>query len=409
MANALAGWAYNDLALAFYQLAALDALLRWRSGGQERWLALSGAFSGLAMGLKYTSFVAPLLLFAAILWECRQRGKSPGRPMMTMAMPAAFLSAPWYLKSLVFTGNPVYPFLFGGRFWDQFRSAAYAAPGTGIGPDLIALLRLPHDLTLGLRDASQDGPTGPFFLVFLPLLLFYGFFQGRRAPPAFRLLLLFALVQYGFWTIGVVSSAGLWQSRLLLPALVALCPALAWILEDLRRLDHPQFSLRRFLYLTLGLGLALGLVSQSISWLSRAPLSYLVGDQARGEFLAQQLGLHYVAMEGINELLPREAVIVFLWEPRSYYCERDCRPDSILDSFSHLEFLYGDAVAIAAAWQREGVTHVLLHDAGLAFVLAAGSEGIAPRNLPTLDELRSNYLSAIAHWENAYTLYRVGP
>lgn len=408
MTSVLAGWAYNDLALAFYQLAALDALLRWRSNGQERWLVLSGLFCGLAMGLKYTSFVAPLFLVAVVLWDRRKQGLGSLRPAMTLAAPAVLLASPWYLKNLFFTGNPVYPFLFGGRFWDAFRSAAYADPGSGIGPDLIALLRLPHDLTLGLRDASQDGPTGPFFLVFLPLLLFYAMFRSRRAPAAFRLLLLFALVQYAFWTVGVISSAGLWQSRLLLPGLVALCPALAWILADLKRLDHPQFSLQRFLALTLGLGLLLGLVSQSIDWLSRGPFNYLLGQQPGSAYLTQQLGLHYVAMDGINNMLPRDAVVMFLWEPRTYYCQLDCRPDSILDNYARFEHLYGDAAAISAAWRRDGISHILIHEAGLNFVLDAGPKRIAPRLVSTLDELRSTYLSVVAQWGDAYTLYRIG-
>ncbi len=43
MVVTLAGWAYNDLALAFYQLAALYALLRWQVAG-GRWRMADGGF-----------------------------------------------------------------------------------------------------------------------------------------------------------------------------------------------------------------------------------------------------------------------------------------------------------------------------------------------------------------------------
>ena len=95
MISTLASWAYNDLALAFYQLASLYAVMRWRLGDWEierlasddlqtpsptkiqnpkskiqnhHWLFLSGIFAGLAMGLKYTSFVTPTLITILIIW-----------------------------------------------------------------------------------------------------------------------------------------------------------------------------------------------------------------------------------------------------------------------------------------------------------------------------------------------------
>lgn len=410
MVLSLAGWAYNDLALAFYQVAALYLLLRWRRQRDQRYLGLSGVMCGLALGLKYTSFVAPVVLLGIVIWEHRGRLSDAARPLVRLGLPTLLVAAPWYIKNLLFTGNPIYPFVFDGQFWDEFRAAAYAGPGTGLGLDLVSLIRLPHDLTLGLKDASQDGPTGPFFLAFLPLLLVYAFSKERRSQSgALSLLLIFALAQFLFWTAGVIFSGGLWQSRLLLPAFVALCPAMAWILQDLSRFTHPQFSLQRFVMLTLGLVLSFGIVSQTLTSLPRAPLAHLIGTDTRSEVLRQLLGLHYVVMEEMNAQLPRDATVTFLWEPRSYYCERDCRPDSILDTFSHLEHLYGDASGIAAAWRRDGITHVLLHQAGLDFVVENGTEWVVPRNIATLEELQEHYLIPIAKWENAYTLYSLRP
>ncbi|MCA9971773.1 MAG: glycosyltransferase family 39 protein, partial [Anaerolineales bacterium] len=410
MTLSLAGWAYNDLALAFYQVTALSALLAWRRQPHRGWLWLSGILCGLAMGLKYTSFIAPLFLAGLLAWHVRRRPAAGIRPLLELTAVTTLVAAPWYLKNWLFTGNPTYPFVFGGRFWDDFRAAAYAGAGTGIGWDPITLLRLPHDMLLGLQDASQDVTTGPLFLMFLPLLLAAVLPRWRRRLPADAgALLAFVLVQYLFWMLGAVSSAGLWQSRLLLPAFAALCPLLAWLWHDLARFDHPQFSLQRFVNLTVALALALGLLGQTLAWLPRAPWTYTLGSTTRAEVLARDLGAHYAALTGLTDVLPPDAVVVFLFEPRSYYCAVDCRPDSILDTLAHLEHVHaGDAAAIAAAWRAAGVSHILLFESGYDFVVAADTPYVAPQD-PALWSRLQAHLRRVADWHGAYTLYELLP
>ncbi len=453
MVLTLASWTYNDLALAFYQLAALYALLRWRfeterqgEGGTRRGgdkerrgqgeakkrpsthrptrspahlLILGGVFCGLAMGLKYTSVVAPVTLGVLLLWNSWQQRYSLRRAtgvVLRFALPALLVAAPWYVKNRFFTGNPVYPFVFDGIFWDEFRAAAYSGAGSGIGFDLFKLIALPVNLTLGIYDANySDGRSGILFLAFLPLLLAYGVFGYRKksVPSAMRWLLFFALAQYAFWTLGVIWSAGLWQSRLLLPAFVALAPVMAWIVQDLAHLDHPQFSLHNFLSLFIGAVLLLGLVDQLFTvgdgWIYYRPYAHLWGTETRPEYLRRRLGAHYKAMEAINDQLPANAVIEFLWEPRSYYCQKACHPDSILDKYGHLQYLYGqNAAAIAQAWQDKGVTHVLVFKWGLDFLLDENTATNAPRPDPTvLEELKANYLEQVINVDGGYQIYQV--
>ena len=220
----LGAQAYNDLPLAFYQVGALVAILRWRQQEQTSWLILSGLFAGLAMGLKYTSFVTPLLLAGTVFWHFWQKEnqrlrrlnefpfplrafawKKTIKTLLILTAVATLVALPWYLKNWAFTGNPVYPFVFGGQFWDDFRAAAYAGTGTGLGFDPIALLRLPHDLILGLNDASQDGQPGPLFLIFLPAVLVYAFTKWKKdggVERPFNLLLNFCSGPIPFLGLG---------------------------------------------------------------------------------------------------------------------------------------------------------------------------------------------------------------
>ena len=425
----LGAQAYNDLPLAFYQVAALVALLRWQQNEQAGWLILSGVLCGLSMGLKYTSFIAPMLLAGFVFWHFRNQakksvlnwGKPPPlrlcvsalkkafKPLLILTLATSLVALPWYLKNWVFTGNPVYPFVFGGQFWDDFRAAAYAGTGTGIGFDVLALLRLPHDLILGLNDASQDGQPGPLFLIFLPAVVVYGFSKWKKSGGVerpFNILLIFVLAQYLFWVFGVIFSAGLWQSRLLLPAFVALCPIIAWIFDDLARWDHPQFSLRRFVRLVIIMALAFNLVGQLLNWLPGVPLSYVAGTTSRDAILSHWLGSHYTTMASLNEALPPDAIVIFLYEPRSYYCDRDCRPDSILDTFAHLEYLHNDAEGIAQTWRSESISHVLLFDTGYQFVRDQEMDWISPQNRSLMDDLAASQLQLIADWGD-YQLYEL--
>jgi hypothetical protein len=219
-------------------------------------------------------------------------------------------------------------------------------------------------------------------------------------------LLIFAFAQYLFWTFGVIFSAGLWQSRLLLPAFVALTPIIAWIFDDLARWDHPQFSLRRFTKMVIVLALVFNLVGQILNWLPGVPLTYVAGTASREAILTHWLGSHATTMQAINAQLPADAVVTFLYEPRSYYCDRDCRPDSILDSLAHLEYLHNDAEGIAQAWQKEGISHILLFDTGYQFIREQQMAWISPQNNTLMDELAANYLQLIGDWGD-YKLYEL--
>ncbi|MFC1976486.1 ArnT family glycosyltransferase [Chloroflexota bacterium] len=424
MIGTLAGWAYNDLALAFCQLASLYLLIRWRVANsksqianhksQFSWLILSGIFAGLAMGLKYTSFVTPLVIVGLIFWYSYHASRLTPHVsrfagltnLIAFILPALLIALPWYVKNWAFTGNPAYPFLydvFGGQYWDEFRADWYAAAGTGIGWQPGTLLTLPWLLTLGMRDMNYwDGRTGLLLLLFLPLIVWAGFSRRSERPAALGPLLIYALAQYGFWTLGVIWSRSLWQSRLLLPGLVVLAPVVGWLWANLSSFKLPHFSLSRFINIAIGLILALTIVDVGLLTLKINPLPYLVGLETRDAYLTRRLGAHYVAMQQINKDLPSDAVIVFLWEPRSYYCQQDCRPDSILDTFPHLVHQYGSAEAIAEGWKQEGVTHLLIHRPGLEFVLNESPEVV---DTTVLDELETRFLQPIFEVGRAYQVY----
>ena len=421
MVAVLAAWAYNDLALAFYQLAALYALLAWRETGRRGWLMVGGVLGGLALGLKYTAFPLPLVGMAYLFWlshtgETRET-RFFGKNLVSYAALTGLVSLPWYLRNWAFTGNPVYPFLFGGWNWDEFRSAWYAHSGTGIGWHPLSILALPVTMTLGLHDVNYyDGRMGPLFLALAPVLVWLAgraWRRGGRSPRRRALILLggFAGVHALVWTLGVIQSRALFQSRLFLPGFVALVPLLSEVLVRLPALDRPAFSLSAFVRMLVGVTLALNLVGQALDLLRFNPFGYLVGYESGPAYLERVLGDHYRAMGRLEEMVAEDGRVLFLWEPRSYYSPRPAQPDAILDNWSHLVYLYGDEDQVAAHLRAEGFTHVLLYQWGLDFVIGSlqsgeGESPLSPEDVERLQAFTGEHL-VLMETVGGYRLYRL--
>ncbi len=177
------------------------------------------------------------------------------------------------------------------------------------------------------------------------------------------------------------------QTRLLFPAFPAFALLAALAYERLSAFDLPQFSLQRFTRLVLLLILGLTALGYAMGFASSGTLAYLVGAESREAYLARHLGAYGAALRFVNTQLPRDARLVFLWEPRSYYAARATQPDAILDAWAHWRWRLGDAATIAAEWRARGYTHVLLHRAGLDYILQSGYDPVSLDDVRALEEL----------------------
>ncbi len=65
----LASWAYADMALIYYSVAAIYAFTQYRITQKNHWLAFIALMSGFAMSVKYTSFVLPLTCGLLLLFS----------------------------------------------------------------------------------------------------------------------------------------------------------------------------------------------------------------------------------------------------------------------------------------------------------------------------------------------------
>jgi 4-amino-4-deoxy-L-arabinose transferase-like glycosyltransferase len=367
--------AYVDAMLAFYAFAAFYALMLALEKDGARWYALAGAFAGLAASVKYTALIVPVAIFVLILLRNRDRNLTF---TVHFSLIAILFALPFYLRNLIFTGNPVYPFFFGGSYWDAFRADHFSRFGSGLIATPLKIFTAPWDATIfGVEGGVDYSATiGPLLLALLPLLLLQirnsqsaiDNSEPRNAQPEIRFTLyalLFSLILYLFWLFGIAESKLLIQTRLFFPAFPTLALLAALALEQLGAFDLAQFSLARFARLLTALILGMTLLSYALAFVSNNPLAYVTGAQSRDQFLRGALGDYYTTAQFINTQLTRNSRTLALWEPRSYYVDRDIQPDVVLDSFPHVLSQMRDADGIVRAWHDLGYTHVLLYRKGL--------------------------------------------
>jgi hypothetical protein len=406
-AATIATWAYVDLALSFYVFMAFFAVMNWLGTPQSsRWVVVAGILSGMAMSVKYTGLTtlvvaSVLVLIAALRTRADYRRWLVG--LSVLVLVAVAFAGPWYLKNLAYTGNPVYPYLLGGRGWNELRNTWLTSIGVRMSP--LQLLLLPWDLTvLGTQGTEAfDATISPYFLALLPLAIFI-----RRNH---RMLLPLALASLTIYVLWIAAGAATYstfvlRTRILLPCFAPLSILGAYIVDSLKELDRRMFSIQRFVLMAIVLGLSVNALSQGLSFVGHNPLPFIVGAESREAYLKRHLADgHYDALHQVNTALPPSATVAFLWEPRSYYCERRCLPDVMFDRFSQLALECESADQIAQSLEREGISHVLVNERWLA--LQTHESLFTKDQREIFNRLVERHLTPVYADDGLYTLYEL--
>ena len=415
----LMSWPYVDITLMYYATAAFYAFYRWRAAYQQgqaetAWLVLMGLYCGFSGGVKYTAVVIPLALALSLAASCWRDGLvALARRLAIVAAIALLLVLPWLLENWLTTGNPVYPFfLDDALYWDAWRGWWYDRPGTGLAataPWRLPLVPLEATI-LGTQGSNfYEATIGPLLLLAAGLLLFVWRCLSREEKRVAGHMLLFFLLNYLLWINGVARTGLLLRIRFLFPVFGVIAVLGGVAMARLPELRRPQLDINWMVLVFFNLTLALSLFTLAVDFLALNPLPVVVGVEAREQYLARTQGTYQAVLDEVNGL-PPAARIYFLWEPRSYRCQADCWPDALLDRWLRLTQDEGLAPAgIAARWRAEGVTHVLLHQQGLDFIVEAAFDPVTAADLAALAEFQAQYLTELARWGDEYILYELRP
>ncbi len=396
----LMGVAYVDLAAITCGMLALLFFIRWAQERADWLLWLSALMAGAGAGVKMQGIALLGLLGLAVLFVLRRRLRTGILRAAAFVGIALIVCGPWYLKSYLWTGNPVYPFaysIFGGKYWSADRAEAYHLSqrdyGRGeipsaeeharmsplerafAGPHApLNLLLAPLNVTLSPVEFTvplsplgvwATDAIGPLWLALLPLLALF-----RRPPPVrWMLWLLLPLWVWWLWSMQL--------NRYLLPTLALVAPAAGWAVVEAERHSTLLGTIVRSV-VTAWSAIAIGLICLYALPQTRAALGVVRAD----DYLAG-VSLH-AAAEVINQRAPANAKVALYGEPRGYYLDRDY----LWAERGHSALIDYDTAttgeALVAEWRRLGVTHVMINFG--AFPSLDSGDPVAARIGQALDD-----------------------
>lgn len=301
---------YVDLWGVLYAVLALLAALRAlreRTGG---WLVLAGVCAGAAFTCKYTLVaLVPALAVGLAALLARDHGIGASFRLVARFLLAAAVAGAWVpVRNLVWTGDPLFPFLTALRGDPHSRALAegqlVVVPGGRFSLAPGDLLAMPVRMFL-TGDYGDGHLFGPVVLSLVPLLAL----AARDPTRAHRLTLGLCAFFFSF----IVATAG--TARYLAPIYPLL---LVLVLVAGARVEWSRV-LRLTTRAVVGVHLAFGSGSLAVYCLSFLPV--LAGLESDHAFLARRAPQYGVAML-VNETVPRgERVLVF--SPFTYYLDVD--------------------------------------------------------------------------------------
>jgi hypothetical protein len=408
----VAGTTYIDVFAATFAFGAIYAAVVWFEQRTAGWMVVLGILAGASLSAKLNAIVilAPiaLLVVAAALLERPRSLRESLLSLVAGAASAGVVALPWFALRWVWTGNPVFPFLnniFQSPLWPA-ENARFDWDTFGTGTGLVALLRLPWDITTNTMAFGQGhltGATGALFLLSLPLFLLV-------CPPARRSsVLMLALMIFGGLIAWFLTSPYVRYGIALFPGLAVLAAgnlvcAYCWMTRT--RLA-PAISAAALI--AGGAYLWATAASAAVShWEHprRYPISLAFGQQTPEEFLIDRLP-YYRSYQWLNATHDPDLRVLGIGTPYSLYLdgfifEED--GNTGLPGDPLLRLPQDDPAALAKAVREAGIDYLLV-------AKDAGTEGgYIPRNPLLIDHERFlDVYGQRLYVDNAFAVYSLKP
>jgi hypothetical protein len=386
--------AYVDLALALHAAAACYALARYTEEGERAWGLVAALQFGLAASTKHLGVFVTLIALSLFLLAAARGTRSPRRalkPAILIALVAAAVPSPWYLRAWLASGNPVFPEMFSvfgaspPDRWDAIaeQSLAQFKAQFGLGRSAGALLALPWNVTI--HGARFFGSLGPLFLVLLPVL-----FLVRRRTPALVWLAGGVAAYMAAWASPISS----FQLRFLMPIVPPLALLAAASLEAVGRWAAGAVRHGRTAAITMVIGLAALNLPPFTSvheadragwdrWLTHVlrapPLSVVAGKESEASYLRREVPA-FGAWQFINARLPADVRVLTFSGGDQLYADRPRIPaDATMARAAVWDATAQHVDDSVAALRRLRITHVLFDRRELAGVKAGALAIASPR------------------------------
>lgn len=364
--------AYIDIALALYILLATYALTRWWKTSNNYWLLPVALFLGAALASKLTTLFVIAAFALVILFRIRKAQESEPDRVGKMAtfgfgalLLAGVIASPWYLRTWVETGSPIFPFymsIWEGKApgWDVDRSNLFQmmnAQYGGANKNALDHLLAPWNISVTAQPeiaANFDGVLGVAFLIGLPLLIFA--LWKFDLPVETKIGSGIAAIMFLFW---LFSSQ---QLRYLLPILPLLAIAIAAAVESM---SDRRDVLNKAAKFSIGFA-AIACIATSAAWfLQKAPLRVVLGGETPDAYLIRNID-YYPYYQWLNTETPTDTKVWLINMRRdSYHLDRPYFSDYLFEDLTLKELLWtsGSAREMREATAKRGFNYILVrHD-----------------------------------------------
>lgn len=369
----VAATGYVDHTLALYVVLAVQATGQWWTSLRRVHLVCLAFALSSALAIKFIALFAFFPLLLVVLAKARemQQDNAPEDNAtdanavllsgLAALVLAGVLASPWYIRTWVRTGSPLYPFyahLWPGSSpnWDAERSRLFQMWVSRYGGEektLVDYVAAPVKLSLLAQPevaAYYDGVIGISLLLGLPLLV-WGVWRWWLSPAS-----KIACAVGGGWFLCWLFTSE--QLRFLLPALPLLALALMVVSSQLAT----AHSFLQGIWLTSALP---GLLVTGAWFCEQNPLRAVLGGEARADYLTRRLE-HLPYYQIVNHDLPATARVWLInMRNDTVHLERAYFADYIFEDYTLTKLVQQTATLseLRAKVQALGVTHLLLrHD-----------------------------------------------
>jgi hypothetical protein len=346
-------WAGVDYAWACYEFWSLYAVCLWLVDEKRmtpKWLILAGIMSGFAASVKYLSLPTLLIVGAIVMWKSIENGKRPVRGLVTHLLifgaSAGFVMGIWYIKNWLWTGNPVYPLVFGGLGWDPLKNEVLNdyVRTFGVGKNWLDYLLLPYNVYV----YHDRFATIPIEVIHPALWLSFFFPLAAKHNKIFKVVPVYAILYFILW---VITSQVV---RFLIPV-----SAFAAIMAG-SVIERSPVMLKNLLKFGLLGGLmVLSLLHQIVTIQNTGTWSYFIGQNSAAQVL-QKTNNDFDTILFIQGSLAANDRVLFLWDGRGYYCDKRCIPDDEQSTAIRLSIDSPAPQQLAQELDKIGITHLML-------------------------------------------------
>ncbi|MEK7572935.1 MAG: glycosyltransferase family 39 protein [Patescibacteria group bacterium] len=268
--NLVVGWqsitAYVDLPRTFFEAMALWGFLNFTEKKEKKWLVESAVILGLAISVKLISLGSVAIfvfLIAYFLYKSKESIREIVSNIILFALVSITIPLPWFIFSIIHTGNPIYPILT--DIYPVSLSLNLLNPISFVKDVLTILIK------------SED-PLSPVYLIFIPLIGVY----YKKIPKNIKIILFYSVISFFVWYITPRTGGG----RFILPYLPAYSILISFIIAKIKNKTIQKYSILLIFVIAVS----------SISYRGIANSKYLpvvFGKESKESFLSSNLNFSF--------------------------------------------------------------------------------------------------------------------